>query len=448
MLFASSILILEMEKGMITNIAKYVKNIKNKKMKNNNPIYSQILKNERIKNDMTLNDLSTGICSVSYLSKLENGLIKSNDMYYSQLFNRMGINFNEVLSCDFDKKIEEVLKVYFYNDLEGLTKIYNEIKDIDFNPNNDLIKCFYYLKLGYYQKFVKAYQDISNIKETFDYLESCCYVYLSIDYFIQNYNYNRALDYLRHIETLEIDNPYLKYLIIEANILTSAFLGQTTRFVNYYNRFTQSAFTGYPIGKVMEMKMLYNLIFSDEFLDDVLNDMNTIDYNELQHESRFNVLYYIYLIKLKTDDCKVLFDDIYQKGYFVDSRFLGILGYCAHYINKREYYTKLFDIVKDFSFGENDEIHHQFICFLLFYVSNVTNSDIVSYIRNEILPNIPDKNLYLYNEIYIDVYLSFLRSQSHYKEGFNYLIRIISDENICFKRSRNNEEKVILKNKK
>ena len=394
---------------MIKNLQKFIRQLKEKGVSCRGSIVSQILKNERIKRNLTLNELAEGVCSVSYLSKLENCLIKSNDLFYTQLFEKMDIDFNMVNLEEYENLLEEVIKYYFLNDYDNIYKIYNELKSVPNNTNISLVNCFYYLKNSEYDLFMKSFNELSEVKECLGYFEGITYIYLAIAFYIQNYNFEKALDYLHSIEMLEINNRYLNYLLIEANIYVSAMYDKPSRLLVYYNKLNDLSFIGYPNGKRIEMRLLYNLVISDEFLYDALEEIETINFNEIPDDNRFNVLYYIYLIKLKTKNYKYIFEDIYKKGYFIESRFLGLMGYCAYWLNDDELYKTIFDIVSNYTFNENDAYHQQFICFLLMYSSNTNDNDLISYLRNEVVGQIKNRYLYLYNEIFVDVYMGLLK---------------------------------------
>ena len=222
--------------------------------------------------------------------------------------------------------LDETLKYYFNNDLNGLKNLFEKVKDLSYVVTNNIVKCFYFLKIRDYDAFIEAFKELSVIRETLGYFEANCYIFLAIEYYIKMYNFKKALYYLRSFELLENKNRYLNYLIIEANILVSAFLKVSSRLVVYYYKLIQISFAGYPNGRLMEMRMLYNLSISDEFSYDVLDDIESINFDLIPSDNRFNILFYIYLIKLKLTNYQTIFDDIYKNGYFIDSRFLGLLG--------------------------------------------------------------------------------------------------------------------------
>ena len=406
---------------MIIGLKKYIEYIKTKGADFKGSVYAQILKNERIKRNMTLNDFAEGVCSISYLSKLENGAIKSNESFYEKLFEKIQIDYKGLDEDGYDKLLDETIKYYFNNDHSNLEINFEKIKRMTNIASNSIIKCFYYLKLNYTDLFKQSFKELNDIKETFGYYEACCFIYLAVEHLIKMNNYQKALIYLKNLELLEIKNKYLNFLILERNILVSAFLGKSSRVIVYYQKINQLAYIGYPSGRMLELRLLYNLSLSDEFAIEVLEDIESINYEVIPEENRLNILYYVYLIKIKYSNLKNVFEDIYHQGYFIDPRFFGLLGYCAYFANVKEYYRLITDLLIDYPFSSIDKIHDRFTNFISLYSSKAPRAEVISTLRNEIIPSLNEENFYLYHEIYIDVYMSLLKEESHYKEAFNYM---------------------------
>ncbi|PAT01151.1 hypothetical protein CI105_07865, partial [Candidatus Izimaplasma bacterium ZiA1] len=78
------------------------------------------IKKQRIIKDVTQEKLSEGICSISYLSKIENNQIIPNHYLVKKIFERLNVNedcFN--VSIKDHEYLKEAINAYFYyqNDL-------------------------------------------------------------------------------------------------------------------------------------------------------------------------------------------------------------------------------------------------------------------------------------------------------------------------------------------
>ena len=59
----------------------------------NASFYSYFLKRKRIEKGMKLEDVSSGICSISYLSRIENNQSKPDEDSLKLLFERLDLNY-------------------------------------------------------------------------------------------------------------------------------------------------------------------------------------------------------------------------------------------------------------------------------------------------------------------------------------------------------------------
>lgn len=413
---------------MINEIRDYVSFLQEKGLDNKGSTIAQILKNERLKRNLTLEELSKGICSISYLCKLENYAIRCNQEYVKELFERMDIDYGEVCANDSDTLVDECIKNYFYDRHEEIICAYQKTINVPFSSGKALIKCFYHLVKKEYELFKEEVKALDKIKYTLSGNDSLVYIYIVIEYLINICDYVQALDYLRAVDILEIKPKILYYMFIEANIIVSFNLQNHCRLLQKYHEYEQNTFIGYPIGRKQEMRMIYNATIASEYSEQVFEDIETIDYEQISCDYRFNVLYYQYLIKMNYGDKQELFNDIVNKSYYIDTRFVGLLGYLCYKTNIKANYTILLNVVENVKFNEEDRIHQEFACFILLYASNVRNEELTAYLRTKIIPNLNKEINFLYNEVYQEIFINLLVAESKYKEAFYLVSKLTKKE--------------------
>ena len=81
---------------------------------------AQILKRKRLELGLTLEKVSDGICSTSYLSKIENCLVDVDDLYYNLLFEKVHLKYADIIEHRLVPTNQEVLKWYLNNNLKLL----------------------------------------------------------------------------------------------------------------------------------------------------------------------------------------------------------------------------------------------------------------------------------------------------------------------------------------
>lgn len=74
------------------------------------------LKFLRLQKNVTQTELSVGICTPSYLSRIENNLIKADEEIYSLLFDKLGLSYKLMVHDEdaLDQRLEEWYKNMFF----------------------------------------------------------------------------------------------------------------------------------------------------------------------------------------------------------------------------------------------------------------------------------------------------------------------------------------------
>ncbi|WP_152656689.1 helix-turn-helix domain-containing protein [Oceanobacillus sp. CFH 90083] len=185
------------------------------------------IKIQRTKQKMTLGELSEGIVSLSYLSKIENQKTEPNEDIIKKLCHRLRITIDQSQ----DEKIGELCKNWYEildesSDKEDMEQAYREIQTLmDKNYSNHLIM-FEIHKIKYFLLIDRkdlAANKISQLKEavsTFSvdeqyywYLFNGRYSFLEKNYYHSMYQYKRAEKVTESYRLSEKTEADLKYYI-------------------------------------------------------------------------------------------------------------------------------------------------------------------------------------------------------------------------------------------
>ena len=99
-----------------------------------------------------------------------------------------------------------------------------------------------------------------------------------------------------------------------------------------------------------------------------------------------------------------------------NGKILALLSYVVFILDKAEYYHALTFFTKDYNFDAIDYVHQKFVCFVLMYGSRTNDSELLQFMKDEIMPEIDNEIYLIYNDIYEVVYINLLASFSRYKE--------------------------------
>ncbi|HDX9578270.1 TPA: helix-turn-helix transcriptional regulator [Bacillus pseudomycoides] len=151
---------------------------------------------KRLQQKMTQEELCQGICSVSYLSKIENGKIEASEEILQLLCTRLEIAVSDLrdIEAEVKEKLEEWLKALVHLDKFKVEELYTELEAemkqiVDFEIVN------YYKLL--YTRYLIMKRNIPALKEELEKLKKLYKKYSPFQQLL--YQYSRALCYcLQH----------------------------------------------------------------------------------------------------------------------------------------------------------------------------------------------------------------------------------------------------------
>lgn len=256
------------------------------------------IKKKRKELNVTQDAISNGICSISYLSKIENNQIIPNKYYVKEIMDKLDVE-ESYYQKTFDDKLylNNMIKGIFYLDDLLVTNTFNEIKEIEHNLVINIVKLGYYI---YYQKeddnqYVMMLENlVTNMTD----IELKIYLYLSSRYFMTKEKYKTALEVLILADKIALKNEFLSGLISEHTYLVKQRLfKKNSSTEDYYN--AQLIYNKYHnvkrvINLVLwkarylshenpEKALLILNMIKESLLDDYLRDFHSLIKAEILH---------------------------------------------------------------------------------------------------------------------------------------------------------------------
>lgn len=84
--------------------------------------FGPIIREERIKRNLTQSEVAKGICSISYLSKIENGLYDNKNLYVQEIVHRLNLEINRYHTFDYSKVIIKTVEYLYQGNTEALVQ--------------------------------------------------------------------------------------------------------------------------------------------------------------------------------------------------------------------------------------------------------------------------------------------------------------------------------------
>lgn len=185
------------------------KRMNNKKQKQDYSDIGSFIKKRRKELNVTQDEISNGICSISYLSKIENNQIVPSDFYVREIMEKLDID-HAILSKGIQDKgyVDTIIDAFFYLNDEKMEQLFEDIKDIEYNVVINLCKLGYtvYHQLEDDNQYVMMLEHVVNNMND---LEVELYLYFSSLYFIFHQKYKVALELIVLYESMPSMNPKL-----------------------------------------------------------------------------------------------------------------------------------------------------------------------------------------------------------------------------------------------
>lgn len=158
------------------------------------------IKMQRIKQEMTQEELAEGIVSMSYLSKIENQKTEATPEVIRLLCERLGIKTSNDRDATISERCQEWFDLLFeVNNKEVIIQKYHELQDLLKKVRSDNLILFeihcirYYLVLGEYEKALDQITRLNEVSNSFDSLHQFYWYKFKGNYSSLTNDFNQAM---------------------------------------------------------------------------------------------------------------------------------------------------------------------------------------------------------------------------------------------------------------
>lgn len=405
-----------MEKIDANELTNYISNRKCESRANS---YSALLKRERLSKDLTLEEVASGICSVSYLSKVENNQIDAKEDYIRFLFDRLSIDYDHAKDNDYAKLLSDVVECYYYNDNDKICKINKKIDYSLFDCDASLISIFYNLVNVNYSDALKALEEVDSVKSCLSEYAFLVYVFLLGEYSIKNYEYYDGYKYLKTLDDYNIKDPILKNLIYADKIICCFHCKKFFELINTYRRFQLDLEITIPLERRNQLDLMYKIILG---LDDSSTKSELLSFAMKNIESNALENTYLALLGLiKFGYYNDVIDIIESSGIFLRCDIFALYGCAIVKAGLKSKYLGFLQLSTKIEVDNTDNQHYKFIEFLKMIMEKNDKITMYEYIRYKALSYSKMYPHILYDDVIGKEYVDLLISFSKYKDSTNFL---------------------------
>ena len=238
------------------------------------PYMGGIVKRKRLEMNLTQESFSNGICSVSYLSKVENNRMPPNDYFVKEMSKKCGLNL-ELCSKEFEDSIvlRRAFKAFYQRDFNVLTSLKKEASDLELHQTCELIRLANCVGRKHYKECRMILRDLKGIKKHFNHYMRLVFEMLSMIHAFDTQKYTESLKHLETLQDSSHKDHYINGLRETYAFLIKQKLNKKTASMNHFTTAMKNLTEYYQPDYLMMLK-LYNVFFlideSDETAKEAL----------------------------------------------------------------------------------------------------------------------------------------------------------------------------------
>ena len=386
---------------------------------------AKFLKRRRNELNRTLEDVSRGICSPSYLSKIENCQVEVDSYYYESLFEKLDLKYENFIKERQVSFFPKIMKYYLLEKYELLEERLKEMVNgsLYCETELELVVLLNNIVGKNYDEAENLIEKIEKVRNTLTKEELYIFSFL-ITLFL--YKTNQTIDALEQVKVL-IHNPFEEesYNIAVTDLAIDIYfsLGNETMFFTYYQELLR-----YKNQELLNNRKLFHELQS--LVLEVKNGKKTIlaeledlklTYPNLEKDITVN--YYLGLIYYYLED--------YQKALEIVNvsnptpQLLSLEATILNKINNLEQSINFLTKIKQINFiTKGEDVYLNYLEYIREKIEQYSYSKILSFLKSVALPHITKNYISFIYEEEIKEYLILCYELGKYKETIRLLLKL------------------------
>ena len=383
----------------------YLRNIEEliEKRKKQGPVVvanyiSSSMKSARLKSDLTLFDITNGICSEAFLSKLERNLMDPHNERVPLLCERLNLDYDTLVNLDSNDRIEKLLEYYINEKYDDILEMNDSSCEGVFIAQDEIIKAYKSLIKNDYKSVQMYVISLDNVKECLSDFELFTLLLLVYKCYFNSMQYKKASQYIEILKCFDFKNEKIALYIEEIDFILNCKINSYN--VNDLFENIKKKFQCWNLNKQILFIIMHNETLSDEKSYNYLIDIGK-NYIPEQYKDEYN--YAIGLILTKLNKPVEAMKHIMTVSNLT-FRFIALYAYNLYlYKNSQEnkefknYKAKLISLIKICNQYSSDTYHIAFLRLIQYEIDESSPDIICNYIKNQFKKELSDYNYPLYD---------------------------------------------------
>ena len=382
---------------------------------------AKFIKRRRIELGLKLEELSEGICSVSYLSRIENNLVEVDDSYYELLCEKMEINYEEVKKDRSRNIYIDLLKEYISNNTMSLSQIVKHaIESKSYvDTEIELIVLLDNIVNGLYEESRKILIKLERISEQLSNSELLFYMYCYTLYAYKTNQNKRAYRNILIMSNVIYDDSFFECCVYDLAMDVMDATSNKLLWWKYYHKFVNIANNVLFRQKInlhkLQMLQYESQINFENVLDEYNNLHNNLDIDNYDVKEKY--CYYLsksYYHNKQYDKAAEIILSIKPS-----TRMTCILSSCLLHLHNIEVINNIMTLLNNIEFNKYEKIYQDYFIFIKLMMQGNNNYILYNYYRTVLISDDDFFDEFIEKEkekLFIDI----LIGCSKYKEGVKY----------------------------
>lgn len=385
---------------------------------------AKFMKRRRLEKKKTLEETSRGICSPSYLSKIENGLADVDDYYFQSLFERLDLEYENI---KMEREMDFFSKIVKYYLLERYDLLEEKLKQmVNVNSYCDTeLELIILLNNIINKNFDEAeilIEKLEGIRNTLSKDEIYLLSFLVTLYLYSTDQYTLASEQIEILTKHPSENMYYNIAVCDLGIDIYFILGKESMFHRYYQKLKQFNNQELYNNRVLIHNLQLLVFLAKNGKKDLIEELNVLimslnDFNVDREKIVLNEILVYYYLK---DYDKVL---ELTKSFNNDIKLLSVE---AMAINKMKDFGKCIDFVDKLKVANiyyPSAIYTNFIEYMRQNFEQYSYTKSLAYLKSVVIPLSKSDYAFWILEEEKQEFLSLCYELGKYKEAIRFLIK-------------------------
>lgn len=386
---------------------------------------AKFLKRRRNELNRTLEDVSRGICSPSYLSKIENCQVEVDSYYYESLFEKLDLKYENFIKERQVAFFPKIMKYYLLEKYELLEEKLKEMVNgsLYCETELELVILLNNIVSKNYDEAENLIEKIEKVRNTLTKEELYIFSFL-ITLFL--YKTNQTVDALEQVKVL-IHNPFEEesYNIAVTDLAIDIYfnLGNETMFFTYYQELLRYKNQELLTNRKLLHELQVLVLQVKDGKKTILAELEDLKLTYPNLEKNILVNYYLGLIYYYLED--------YQKALEIVNvseptpQLLSLEATILNKINDLEQSINFLTKIKKVNFiTKGEDVYLNYLEYIREKIEQYSYSKILSYLKSVALPHITKNYISFIYEEEIKEYLILCYELGKYKETIRLLLKL------------------------